>query len=83
MFGDIDNTNNSIKYLIIQEAFTMEMMAMELMDYSLNWSMFPFYSVVYSRQDNFASKKSNCRQFFGITVYYVKNIFSISNCRYN
>ena len=61
MFGDIDNTNNSIKYLIIQEAFTMEMMAMELMDYSLNWKIVPFYSVVYSRQDNFAPKKDNCR----------------------
>ena len=59
MFGDIDNTNNSIKYLIIQEAFTMEMMAMELMDYSLNWTIVPFYSVVYSIQDNFASKKDN------------------------
>ena len=46
----------------------MEMMAMELMEYSLNWTNVPFYSVVYSRQDNFASKKDNCRQFFGKTV---------------
>ena len=61
----------------------MEMMAMELMDYSLNWTMVPFYSVVYSRQDNVASKKDNCRQFFGKTVFFVKNIFSISNCWYN
>ena len=32
MLCDIDNTNNSIKLLIIQEVFTMEMMAMELID---------------------------------------------------
>ena len=59
MFGDIDNTNNSIKYLIIQDAFTMVMMAMELMNYSLNWTIVPFHSVVYSIQDNFALKKDN------------------------
>ena len=56
---------------------------MELMDYSLNWKMFPFFSVVYSRRDNFASEKDNCRQFFGKTVFFVKDIFSISNCWYN
>ena len=78
---DIDNTRSSIKLVIIEVAFTMETMALELMDYSLNWTLDPFHSVVYSRQDNFSKMEDICKQnLFNLKLNTLeKNIFLISN----
>ena len=71
--------------MIIEVAFTMETMALELMDYSLNWTLDPFHSVVYSRQDNFSKMEDICKQnLFNLKLNtLVKNIFSCSNWLYN
>ena len=60
----MDNTRSSIKLVIIEVAFMMKTMALELMDYSLNWTLEPFHSVVYSRQDKFSKMEDISKQNF-------------------
>ena len=54
MFCNIDNTVNSIKWVIIKKSVTMAMMAKESICYFLIWTVDPLYHVVYSRPENFS-----------------------------